>query len=72
MDMDLPFDGAISRYFREGAPKAVRTAIEKADKDDILNPDYPYREEMGLGHGIPPHAARQGVPQHRSLYAAAA
>ena len=45
--MDLPFDGAISRYFREGAPKAVRTAIEKADKDDILNPDYPYREEMG-------------------------
>ena len=47
MDMDLPFDGAISRYFREGAPKAVRTAIEKADKDDILNPDYPYREEMG-------------------------
>ena len=47
MDMDLPFDGAISRYFREGAPKAVRTAIEKADKDDILNPGYPYREEMG-------------------------
>ena len=45
--MDLPFDGAIRRYFREGAPKAVRTAIEKADKDDILNPDYPYREEMG-------------------------
>lgn len=45
--MDLPFDGAISRYFREGAPKAVRTAIEKADKDDILNPGYPYREEMG-------------------------
>ncbi len=28
--MDLPFDGAISRYFREGAPKAVRKAIEKA------------------------------------------
>ncbi len=48
--MDLPFDGAISRYFREGAPKAVRTAIEKADKDDILNPAYPYREEMGRKH----------------------
>ncbi len=44
--MDLPFDGAISRYFREGAPKDVRRAIEKADKDDILNPEYPYREEM--------------------------
>jgi polyphosphate kinase len=46
MTMDLPFDGAISHYFREGAPKAVRQAIEKAGKDDILNPTYPYREEM--------------------------
>ncbi|GHC44206.1 polyphosphate kinase 2 [Neogemmobacter tilapiae] len=44
--MDLPFDGAITRYFREGAPKAVRQAIEMADSDDILNKDYPYREEM--------------------------
>lgn len=44
--MDLPFDGAISRYFREGAPKEVRKAIEKADKDDILTASYPYREEM--------------------------
>ncbi|MFN4191698.1 MAG: polyphosphate kinase 2 [Tabrizicola sp.] len=42
----LPFDGAISRYFREGAPKEVRKAIEAADKDDILTPSYPYREEM--------------------------
>ncbi len=44
--MTLPFDGAISRYFREGAPKAVRKAIEAADKDDILTASYPYREEM--------------------------
>ena len=44
--MDLPFDGAISRYFREGAPKDVRKAIEKAGKDDILNTAYPYKEEM--------------------------
>lgn len=44
--MDLPFDGAISRYFHEGAPKAIRHAIEKAGKDDILNPAYPYRAEM--------------------------
>ena len=44
--MDLPFDGAISRYFREGAPKDVRRAIEKAGKDDILSAAYPYREEM--------------------------
>lgn len=44
--MPLPFDGAISQYFREGAPSAVRKAIEKADKDNILTPSYPYREEM--------------------------
>lgn len=44
--MDLPFDGAISRYFREGAPKDVRKAIEKAGQDDILTATYPYREEM--------------------------
>ncbi len=44
--MTLPFDGAISRYFREGAPKEVRKAIEKGGKDDILTKSYPYREEM--------------------------
>ncbi|MGL5009443.1 MAG: polyphosphate kinase 2, partial [Paracoccaceae bacterium] len=44
--MNLPFDGAISRYFKEGAPKDVRKAIEAAGKDDIMNPAYPYREEM--------------------------
>ena len=44
--MDLPFDGAISRYFREGAPKDVRRAIEKAGKDDILSATYPYRAAM--------------------------
>ncbi|MDQ2065464.1 polyphosphate kinase 2 [Xinfangfangia sp. CPCC 101601] len=44
--MDLPFDGAISRYFREEAPKAVRKAIEKDDGNDILTASYPYREDM--------------------------
>ena len=44
--MDLPFDGAISRYFRDGAPKALRKAIEKDDGNDILTRSYPYREEM--------------------------
>ncbi len=44
--MTLPFDGAISRYFREGAPAGVRKAIEKAEKDAILTKSYPYREEM--------------------------
>ena len=42
----LPFDGAISRHFRETAPKAVRRAIETASKDEILWKEYPYREEM--------------------------
>jgi polyphosphate kinase len=44
--MTLPFDGAISRYFREGAPAEVRKAIEKAGKDEILTKSYPYKEEM--------------------------
>lgn len=44
--MTLPFDGAISRYLREGAPEAVVQAIEGAGKDDILTASYPYREEM--------------------------
>lgn len=44
--MTLPFDGAISRYFREGAPKEVRKAIEKAGKDEIMTASYPYREEL--------------------------
>jgi polyphosphate kinase 2 len=44
--MTLPFDGAISRYFREGAPKAVRKAIESAGKDEIMTASYPYREEI--------------------------
>lgn len=43
---EIPFVGQISRYFRETAPPEIRAAIEKGDKDDILDPDYPYREEM--------------------------
>lgn len=44
--MDLPFDGAISRYFRDEAPKSVRKAIEGAGKDDIIGPDFPYATEI--------------------------
>ena len=44
--MTLPFDGAISTYYRSGAPDHVRKAIEQAGKDDILTRSYPYREEM--------------------------
>lgn len=44
--MDLPFDGAISAFFENEAPKDVRNAIKRGDKDDILNPDYPHLERM--------------------------
>ena len=44
--MDLPFDGAISAYYRDEAPEAVRSAIEDAEKHDVLNPRYPYPERM--------------------------
>ena len=40
--MPLPFDGAISKYLRDGAPAAVREAIEAGDDRDILDPGYPY------------------------------
>ncbi len=40
--MDLPFDGGISRYYKEDAPKDVRTAIKNAGKSNILNPTFPY------------------------------
>ena len=44
--MPLPFDGAISDFFKDGAPKSVRRAIEDAGKDDILSDTYPYDAEM--------------------------
>ena len=44
--MDLPFDGAISKYFRNDAPKSIRKAIETRDKDKIMSPAYPYLTEM--------------------------
>jgi polyphosphate kinase 2 len=44
--MDLPFDGAISRYFRKTAPKSLRKLIEKNSHQEILSHSYPYRELM--------------------------
>lgn len=44
--MDLPFDGAISRYYKKKAPDYVRKIIEKADSNDVRDPRYPYPEEM--------------------------
>ncbi|NIZ14599.1 polyphosphate kinase 2 [Phaeobacter sp. HF9A] len=45
--MTLPFDGAISHYYEEDAPKDIRKAVQMAHKDDILNPSYPYDTEIG-------------------------
>lgn len=44
--MDLPFDGAISAYFEKSAPDDIRKAIKRAEKGDILNPDYPHSERL--------------------------
>ncbi|MDW3222048.1 MAG: polyphosphate kinase 2 [Paracoccaceae bacterium] len=44
--MDLPFDGAISRFFETEAPKSVRDAIRRADKGDILSTTYPHGERL--------------------------
>ena len=40
--MQRPFDGAISRYFTQDAPQAIRDLITGSAKDDILNPHFPY------------------------------
>jgi polyphosphate kinase 2 len=44
--MTLPFDGAISAFHDNEAPKDVRDAIAHAGKKDILSPDYPYDKMM--------------------------
>jgi polyphosphate kinase len=40
-----PFGGAVSRYLKEEAPKAVRKAVEAADGHEILD-GYPYPTRM--------------------------
>ncbi len=42
--MSLPFDGAISTFFKKEAPDAVRDAIKEAKKNRILSDTYPYQE----------------------------
>lgn len=44
--MSLPFDGAISTFYKEEAPKEVRKAIDEAGKRDVLSEAYPYDKEM--------------------------
>jgi polyphosphate kinase 2 len=40
--MSKPFDGAISTFFNDLAPKDVREMIEDASEDSVLDPDFPY------------------------------
>ena len=44
--MTLPFNGAISAFYRDGAPASVRAAIEGAKKKDILSTRYPYDRQI--------------------------
>ena len=44
--MDLPFDGAISRFAKETAPQDVRDALKGAKKRDVLSASYPYRRTL--------------------------
>lgn len=44
--MDLPFDGAITRFFEEEAPEEIRDAVRDGSKKDILDPSYPYDRWM--------------------------
>ncbi len=43
---DLPLVGQITAALK-AAPKDIRKLLDGAGKDDILDPTYPYREEMG-------------------------
>ena len=43
---DIPFVGDITAFLENDAPAAIRKAIEKAGKDDMLSETYPYDEEM--------------------------
>lgn len=44
--MDMPFDGAISKFLKHDAPKALREALKTSDKTDILSESYPYGQRM--------------------------
>ncbi len=45
--MELPFDGAISAFYKTDAPKAVRSAVKSAKKGNILTESYPHKSRMG-------------------------
>ena len=41
-----PFDGAVSRFVEDKAPKEIRKLLASAKEGDILDARYPYRERM--------------------------
>ncbi|SFB84893.1 polyphosphate kinase 2 [Tropicimonas isoalkanivorans] len=43
---NLPFDGAISEFYKKKAPDPVREAIKDADGKPILQGSYPYEDRM--------------------------
>lgn len=44
--MSLPFDGAISSFYENDAPAAMRKAIAGAEKQSVVSDTYPYPERM--------------------------
>jgi len=44
--MSLPFNGAISSYYENEAPKDVRKIVKHSGNDPILGGDYPYSERL--------------------------
>lgn len=44
--MTLPFDGGISAFYKDSAPKDLKNAIKNGGKKDILSDTYPYTERM--------------------------
>lgn len=45
-EFEKPFDGAVSRYVKQDAPKEIRERLEAAGKHDILDPTYPYDKHI--------------------------
>ena len=46
MASSKPFDGAITKFFEQDAPKDIREAIENAKKNKPINPKFPYDDRM--------------------------
>lgn len=44
--MALPFDGAISDFYENGAPDDIHSAIADGGKKNVLSPTYPYDDTL--------------------------